>query len=472
MTGTMPVDSASAVVDEAVPRVIHIVKGQAMTAAETVYGEGDGRFATPRLVLEELVWPRSELPPAFDTPVAEIVDLLVATGERLREDPSGLLAEAFANSARTNPTERGVLERAYQSLWRSFTRETIEFQLERELGGAAYLDGWQPVPVPDGRVCHLRAYPPRLVHVLAGNSPGPSAGTVVKAALTKGVHLLKMPSNDLYTAPAVLRTMAEIAPDHPVVRSFSAVYWRGGDESVESVLFRPQFFDKLVAWGGEASIRSAVRYIGPGFELVTFDPKNSISLIGKEAFASPEALAEAADAAAADATIFNQASCVASRVMFIEGDEDDADAFAEAMLPRMAVERHSASVVGPVPPSEVQVEVEALRALAPMYRVFGRFDGRGVVVRSDEPVDFYPDGKLVNLVPVDSLRTAATYANVSTQTVGVYPASRAVEVRDVLVAAGVQRVVALGSAGRTVTGLARDNFLPLHRFVRWVNDES
>ena len=290
--------------------------------------------------------------------------------------------------------------------------------------------------------------------------------------MSKGVHLLKMPSNDLYTAPAVLRTMAEIAPDHPVVRSFSAVYWRGGDESVESVLFRPQFFDKLVAWGGEASIRSAVRYIGPGFELVTFDPKNSISLIGKEAFASPEALAEAADAAAADATIFNQASCVASRVMFIEGDEDDADAFAEAMLPRMAVERHSASVVGPVPPSEVQVEVEALRALAPMYRVFGRFDGRGVVVRSDEPVDFYPDGKLVNLVPVDSLRTAATYANVSTQTVGVYPASRAVEVRDVLVAAGVQRVVALGSAGRTVTGLARDNFLPLHRFVRWVNDES
>ena len=33
---------------------------------------------------------------------------------------------------------------------------------------------------------------------------------------------------------------------------------RGGDAKVEGLLFRPQFFDKLVAWGGDAAIRSKV----------------------------------------------------------------------------------------------------------------------------------------------------------------------------------------------------------------------
>lgn len=44
-----------------------------------------------------------------------------------------------------------------------------------------------------------------------------------------------------------------------------------------------QFFDKLVAWGGGESIRHVHRYMAPGFELVTFDPKTSISIIGHKA---------------------------------------------------------------------------------------------------------------------------------------------------------------------------------------------
>ena len=96
----------------------------------------------------------------------------------------------------------------------------------------------------------IRAFPPRLIHVIAGNSPGVAAVSIVRGALIKGLNLIKLPSNDLFTAPAILQAMADVAPGHPVTRSFSAAYWRGGDERVEGMLFRPQFFDKLVAWGG------------------------------------------------------------------------------------------------------------------------------------------------------------------------------------------------------------------------------
>ena len=125
------------------------------------------------------------------------------------------------------------------------------------------LDGWKEIPDLQGRVRRVRAFPPRLVHVLAGNAPGVTGGTIARGALSKGVHLLKLPSNDLFSATAILRAMAAEAPGHPVTRSFSAAYWRGGDAKVEGLLFRPQFFDKLVAWGGDSTIRSAREYIGP-----------------------------------------------------------------------------------------------------------------------------------------------------------------------------------------------------------------
>ncbi|MEU0070004.1 acyl-CoA reductase [Streptomyces sp. NPDC006332] len=466
MSGTM-LDTTAA---DSVP-VVHVVRGELQHGSPTQHGRPGAAFTAPTLDLDDLVWPRTEPGPAFQVPVAEIVDLLVETGEALKADRAGLLAEALDRMARVSPLPAEVLERAYAVLWRSFQRPALYAQIDHELGGADVLDGWREVRLPGNRTAATRAFPPRLVHIIAGNAPGVAAMSVVRGALTKGVNLLKLPSNDLFTATAILRTMAAVAPGHPVVRSFSAVYWRGGDETVESVLFRPQFFDKLVAWGGEATIRGALRYVGPGFELVSFDPKTSISLIGREAFASPETLARAADAGAADATFFNQQACVASRFQFVEGSWDDADRYAALLCERLGVAREFSSAGGPQVPTGLREEIDVLRSMAPEYRVWGGYDGRGLVIRSPEPVDFHPDGKIVDVVPVGELSEAVRHAGVATQTVGVYPDSRKADLRDALACAGVQRVVSLGGAGGMPPGLSHDGFYPLQRLMRWVNDE-
>jgi hypothetical protein len=317
----------------------------------------------------------------------------------------------------------------------------------------------------------MRGFPPRLIHVLAGNAPPVAPLTIVRGALTKGVNLLKLPSNDLMTATAILRTMAEIDPDHPVVRSFTAVYWRGGDEAVEGALFRPQYFDKLVAWGGEAAIRGAQKYLGPGFQLVSFDPKISISLVGREAFDSDERLDEAAEAAAIDATIMNQDACGASRFQFVEGDVEQVDRFCERLVRQLNVDRWVADAQGPPVPQDLRVETDALRQLAPFYRVWGGYGGEGLVLRSDEPVDWYPTAKMVNVVPVSSLKEAVRFATVATQTVGIYPQERRTELRDALASAGVQRIVPLGGAFEGSLNGPHDDMIPTHRLLRWVVDE-
>jgi Acyl-CoA reductase (LuxC) len=421
--------------------------------------------------LDQLVWPRSAEVPAADVPVAEIIDLLAAVGDHLRADTGGYLAAALSGFAATSDNAPDLLERAYGNIWRAFQPDLLRFQVDSELGGAEVIDTWRPVTLPGGGTGAVRAFPSRIVHILAGNGPGVASMSIVRGALTKSASLFKLPSNDRWTAPALLRHLAAVAPEHPVTRSFSALYWPGGDENVERVLLSALWFDKIVAWGGDTAIRAAARRLGPGLELISFDPKSSVSFVGREAFASDEALRAAAVGAAIDATIHDQNACTASRFQYVEGDLDEVDRFCAVLVSELGVAREKASARSSAVPADVREEIEALRGLEPEYRVWGRYDGSGMVIRSDEPVEFYPTGRVVNVVPVKRLDDAVRQVSVATQTVGIYPDSRRPELRDALCAAGAQRITALGRAGELTSGLPHDGFFPMARFVRWSRDD-
>jgi Acyl-CoA reductase (LuxC) len=450
--------------------VPHFIKGRTFTAASEDEGTVHRGFFTPTLDLDDLVWPRVQPGPAFDVPVDEIIDLLAELGAHLDPDDNEHMARALEASIAVNPLGPRILEAAYRSLGGVFERASLEFQVEQEVGRER-LDGWAPVVDPSGRTRRVRAFPPRLIHVLAGNTPGVTAITIARSALTKGVHLLKLPSNDLFTATAMLRTLEEIAPDHPVTKSFSCVYWRGGDAAVEGVLFRAQFFDKLVAWGGDAAIRSALSYIAPGFELVSFDPKVSISIVGAGAFESPETIKDSAQRAAIDVALFNQSACASSRFVFVESDPGDTlDTWCSHLAAELGVDRPMSDGHGVSVPSDIREEVDLLRALDDMYGVWGSYED-GVVIRSDDPVDFHPEGKVVNVVPIESLDDVLPHVNVATQTIGIYPVSLSATMRDRLAARGMQRIVPLGEVLDAIPGLPHDGFYPLNRFVRWLVDD-
>ena len=455
-------------------RVPHFVRGELVWGEESEYLSRDFGvpFVTPRLEYNGLFAPRSEVGPAFDVPVSEIIDFLVETAQYLTLEKNEYLQESLEMTVQVSALPRRIIENTFARPGQFLTRAALEYRLERTFGSLDVLDGWTERTDPNGSVSRVRAFPPRLVHMMAGNSPSAAMTTIADAALTKGINLFKMPSADPFTTVAVLRTMADIAPDHPVLRSMSAVYWRGGDEALENVLYRSQYFDKLVAWGGGSAIENAAKYVGPGFQLISFDPKVSMSIVGREAFESEEILREVAELAALDATIFNQDACLAARHICVEGDDEQVDRFCALLHERLGVDRDFAEAFGPKPGAEIRDAVEGMRFLEPEYRVWGTFDGSGLVVRSPEMVDFHPTDKTVNVIPVAAMREAASYATVATQTVGVYPASRKAEIRDLLATAGVQRIVRLGSALKGSMGGPHDGMYPLHRFVNWVVDDD
>lgn len=454
-------------------RAPFFVRGELVDATDVTHVSRDlgASFSTPALDLDQVIAPRSELPPLLDVKLSEIIDFLVETGEALTLDSNPHMQECLDLLASTNPLPRRVVENLYHAAPELLRRESLESMIEANFADPAVLDGWVTRTDALGNRGHLRAFPPRMVHMLAGNAPAGCIASIAQGALVKGVNLFKMPSSDPFTTVAVLRTMAEIDPDHPVVRSMSAVYWPGGDESVERTVYRPQFFDRIVAWGGGPAILNVIKYLGPGIQLVSFDPKSSISMVGREAFADAATLADVAERVAADTTVFNQEACLASRFVFIEGARAQVEEFCAALAPRLAVDRDFASAEAPPLSTEIRAEIEVMEAMGDLT-LWGRGDGSGLVVLSDAPVDFHPSNKTSNVVMVDSLDDAIRYVNVATQTIGVFPWDRKAELRDRLAGAGAQRVCRVGTANRHVPGGPHDAMFALQRFVHWMSDDD
>src|SRR5262249_4781475 len=154
-------------------------------------------------------------------------------------------------------------------------------------------------------------------------------------------------------------------------------------------------------------------------------------VIDSDAFEAPERLREVAVLAAND--VRYQEGCGSSRHQYVHGTVDQVDAYCEELLQAMYEYHDRVQGSCRATPREIVEEVDGLRHLEPDYRVWGRSDGSGLIVRSSEPVDFYPDCRTVNVVRVDRLEDVALHTNEATQTVGIYPPERKFTLRDALI---------------------------------------
>ena len=473
MNSPTQLNAAPAARDEAVDSAPFFIRGKVVEGHDVLHRSRDlgVPFATPAIDLDALVHPRTELPPLLNVPLAEIIDFLVETGQRLGDGKNPHVEACIERMAKVSLQPRLAIGYQFKNALEYLDKKVLTEVVEQNFPNPRALDEWVPHTDHLGRRSFIRAFPPRLIHVLPGNAPAQCVRSIAQSALVKSVSLFKMASADPFSTVAFLRTMADVDPNHPVTQSMSAVYWRGGDDKVERTLYRPQYFDKLVAWGGGDAINNVMKYIGPGFQLVSFDPKTSISMVGKEAFASEETLAEAARLNASDVAMANQEACVCSRFTFIEATPEEADRYCRILAEEIRVDRMGEGTPRPLD-SELKEQIDVLRMMDDDYAVFGKSDGRGVAIRSLEPVDFHPLRKTSNVVCVSSLDAAMKYVNVATQTVGVYPFSRMAGLRDQLASGGAQRVVRLGEAGPSAIGNPHDAMYPLHRFVHWMAHED
>jgi hypothetical protein len=442
----------------------------------------DPKKYTDQLVLSDA----SALHDLHETPIDEIIDFLAELGTRLTPD-NPLMQTAFQLALEAGDMTEPVLRPVYDEFPRLFDRDRLNGQIDKGVG-KAFLDGWVEKGRPGESTIRVRAVGTRQLHIIAGNVPITAGITVIRAALTKSDCLIKTPSNDPYTAAAIVRAMIELDPDHPVTKHFAVAYWKGGDEQVEARVIRPSRIEKLTAWGGMASMTHIQKYLVPGIELIAMNPKLSISVVGHEALEDAAAMQYAALGVARMAGYFNQTACSSTRIVYVECGETENDL---DRLEQLGNAIHQAFLALPPyestapkrPDQELQNELSALALDDEFYRVIGDAASAGVVVSrtADEPVEFAArlNNRVVNLVPVPDIRKVAHWVSEETQTVGIYPERLRLQLRDELALHGVQRLMPLGEMFTMTTvdpeqtyGLPHDGIEPDRRSVRWVIDQS
>jgi Acyl-CoA reductase (LuxC) len=413
-----------------------------------------------------------------DLPLDAILDFLVELGEHLDIDTNVHLQRAVEMTADRSLYSREMLTAIYRHLPDALRRDVLEELIEHNIG-RAYLDGWVPTELHDRQVS-IRAFGARSVHVIAGNSPLIALQTVINNAIARSDAIIKIPANDPYAAIAIVRTMIEIDPDHPLTRHVSVGYWKGGDRDIEKRIYDSRNIEKIVAWGGFASMHSIRDYLGPGIDLVALDPKLSASIIGRDAFVTADATADAARRAAADIGYFNQGGCVSARVLYVETGTDEtgiarANRFGEQVYAEL--QKLPADLSSPHPAFDrvLRDEIDGIRH-APAFRVFGGIGTEGAVIvsQAEEVVDFSErlDCRVANIVPVTAVEDALNYLTIHTQTIGIYPDALKRQLRDMCALRGGQRIVSLGYA--TSFGMAgpHDAIQILPRMLRWIRDDT
>jgi hypothetical protein len=410
----------------------------------------------------------------------EILDVLEELGRALDFEKNAYVREAYEAGLLASNYPPSILKNSYTTLPYAFDRAAIREIAETRIG-IDYLEGWVPRTLADGRTLRVRAFGSRALHIPAGNGGLVSAITLIRNAITRGDAIVKAPSNDPLTAMAIARTLADVAPNHPLTKHLAVAYWKGGDTAIEEVLYRPEHVEKIVAWGGFASVKHVTRYIQPGLELISLDPKRSATIIGEEAFADDATLEEVALRAACDIGVANQEACASARVIYVLSGTDPAglervNRLGEAIY--RALQGLPAHITTK-PKSfdlELRDHIDASRMTEDWFRVIGGHDNEGAIIVSqmDEPVDYAPllSGRVANLVPVDDVDRVTQAVTAYTQTVGIYPESLKEALRDRLPLFGAQRLTSLGYACHVATAMPQDAIEPVRRLCKWIVDET
>lgn len=436
-------------------RIPIVARGEVIEDYEVTY---HGRYGAdfmcpdPNKHLSKILLPtRRAMEPLYQLTLDDVVTYLLELGARLRIDTNPHLQWALELARAFNDVPPHMVRGAMAGFRQRFlTRENLEGMIATV--GREHLDGWQRHDRNSGRISYIRAFGVPTAHVIAGNGPSVAMMTLIRNALIRGYAIVKIPSNELGTAIALARTAIDMAPDHPLTKAFTAVYWRGGDDAFESKLYHPRNVERIVAWGGFASVTHIAKYVRPGIDLVTFDPKISRSILGAGTFASDEAMREAAARLADDVGNGNQNGCTNCRVSYAisDGSPDSLERlkrFGQMVFDE--IQRLPPEVSSPAIHMEpgFQSKVAALSMLDDEFHVIGG-DKRGGVIISlgGDQVDFADELKYrtLNIVPVKNYDALLRFITRDVQTVGVYPERVRDELRTTLALHGVQRITSLG----------------------------
>jgi hypothetical protein len=383
----------------------------------------------------------------------------------------------------------------FASFHSAFSRGAARQMIDTDLSfagkpGTDFLNGWVEVPARvspgwlhlhacilfgqdkindrEAAKSYVCAMPTRQLHITAGNAPEVPLISALRAVLTKSAAVIKLPYGATLTGALFALVAATAAPDHPITKNLSMVYWPGGNEATENALFMPGAFDRIVVWGNletVASVQSRALFT----RVICLNPRYGVSLIGNEAFSSLE---EVVAKASMDVMLYNQKACASSLVHYVEGTEERAKKYAEALRKILGKwDKEMPNFVSPAAIGQIKRMRRGRYANASwcINNRGGDFSSGVAVIHGEFDILDHPMCRLVVVRPVSRLEDALRHLNQYVSTAGVYTEERRLELRDRILARGVSSVFPLGQCERVYAGMPHDGMRVLSELVDWKN---
>jgi len=440
------------------------------------YGEVELRIPrlTPTLIREQVrALAQARARGLERRPVAEVVAVIDRVAARLLDpaDELRVTAErALPVITRYSPAMvRRVLDRMAAD-WRA---EPLNGLLRAEFGDPGVLDGFRSGSRGRGRVA---AFGPALTtHVFSGNVPGVAVTSIVRSLLVKAATLGKTAAGEPLLPALFARAVAE--EDAELGACLAVAYWPGDHVVLTRAALEPA--DVVVVYGGTEAVASVWAQAPAGARVLAYGPRLSFGVVARERLTADGA-AEAARAAALDASTFDQQGCVSPHVFYVEEGGDVGPREWAGLLAREmeAVERELPR--GPLAPEESSA-IQQLRAHAEFSEgaeLHASGDGTAWTVVF-EPDPAFEASCLNRVVRVKPVRDAAEVATLVAehahrlQTVGVSASpERAEELAMAFGRLGASRVTPLGKMAWPPPWWHHDGHPPLRDLVRWCDLEK
>ena len=244
-----------------------------------------------------------------------IISALAQTARNWLEPASLWCRRAVEQAPASTGFSPQMINEAVTLTFEALTEDAFETLLRREVG-----DRWQ-------------FYGPDLIaHFLAGNVPTPSINSICFGLLLKSANIVKLSVRDPVFPALFVESLREV--DAELAGCVAVLDWRREEISLTQAALN--YADAVIAYGDDETIAELRRLTRTDATFLGYGHKLSLALVGREAM-TPLTLPALAEAAAFDASVYDQQGCLSPHAFYVEeGGELSPRAFAERLSDAMA----------------------------------------------------------------------------------------------------------------------------------------
>ncbi|HXI84742.1 MAG TPA: acyl-CoA reductase [Verrucomicrobiae bacterium] len=401
-----------------------------------------------------------------------VIAVLAQTAKNWLDPNSPWRKRAVESAPKHMGFSEAMVQEAIDLTFGAINYESLGELLDRELGNRRVLDEF----CLRGRVQSRAVAPRLLVHFLAGNVPMPGIVSICCGLLLRTANLVKVSSRDPVFPSLFIGSVREV--DTELADCVASIEWSRDELALTQTALEDA--DAVIAYGDDQTISALRQLASPQARFLGYGHKFSFAVVAKEAM-TEENLPHLAQAAAFDASVYDQLGCLSPHVYYVEergqlGPRKFAAALADAMAAYQArVPRGQLPLEEAAQNAKFRACYEFRAASDKRMEVWASPTGNDWTVIYDDSPSFIPSclNRTVFVKPTDGYKRvldAIQKIASSVSSVGVAPMNeRALGFASDLARMGVHRVCPIGQMQRPPLSWHHDGRPNLADLVSWTD---